>query len=84
MVEHITNETKFTELVNVIEFERLFSEMQKSIEKVCNLQAEFWTHLTTVMPNQNVLNDLGKKIYEGNLEAELYWKKLSKINGNYQ
>jgi len=47
----------------VIEFERLFSEMQKAIEKVCNLQVEFWTHLTTVVPDQNILNDLGKKIY---------------------
>jgi hypothetical protein len=24
---------------------------------------EFWTHLTTVVPDLNVLNELGKKIY---------------------
>jgi len=47
----------------VIEFERIFGEMQKSIEKVCNLEIEFWTHLTTVVPDLNILNELGKKIY---------------------
>jgi hypothetical protein len=41
----------------------LFLELQKQMEKVCNTQGEFWTHLTTVMPDMNVLNDYGKKIY---------------------
>ena len=39
-------------------------EMQKAVEKVCNLQVEFWTHLTSVVPDLNTLNDLGKKIYD--------------------
>ena len=60
----------YPELTNVIEFERLFGEMQKAIEKVCNLEVEFWTHLTTVVPDLNILNDLGKKIYVAAQEAE--------------
>lgn len=53
----------YPQLTNVIEFERLFQEMQKTIEAVSNLQVEFWTHLTTLVPDLNVLNELGKKIY---------------------
>jgi hypothetical protein len=34
----------YPELSNVIEFERLFSEMNRAMEKVCNIQVEFWTH----------------------------------------
>lgn len=74
----------YPELTNVIEFERLFGEMQKAIEKVCNLQVEFWTHLTTVVPDLNILNDLGKKIYEASKEADSFWNELCKINSNYQ
>ena len=47
--------------------------MSKAIEKVCNLQVEFWTHLTTVVPDLNVLNDLGQKIYNASQEAESFW-----------
>ena len=61
----------------------MFAEMQKQIEKVCNYQVEFWTHLTTVIPDLNVLNDLNLKIYKASQEAERYWKQLSKINPNY-
>jgi len=82
--DHKENQHVYPELTNVIEFERLFGEMQKSIEKVCNLQVEFWTHLTTVVPDSNVLNDLGKKVYEEAQEVDVYWNKLSRINSNYQ
>lgn len=68
----------------MIEFERLLGEMQKAIEKVCNLQVEFWTHLTTVVPDLNILNDLGKKLYNAGLETDYYWGLLCKINPNYQ
>lgn len=61
--DHLEHKNVFPQLTNVIEFERLFGEMQKSIEKVCNLQIEFWTHLTTVVPDLNILNELGKKTY---------------------
>ena len=47
--------------------------MQKSIEKVCNLQVEFWTHLTTVVPDLNVLNELGKKLYDASQETDYFW-----------
>jgi hypothetical protein len=50
---------------------------------VCNLQVEFWTHLTTVVPDLNILNDLGKKVYEAGEEAEAFWAQLCKINPNY-
>ena len=59
---HLDNSV-YPQLTNVIEFERIFGEMQKTIEKVCNFEIEFWTHLTTVVPDLNVLNETGKKIY---------------------
>lgn len=74
----------YPELSNVIEFERIFGEMQRAIEKVCNLQVEFWTHLTTVVPDLNILNDLGKKVYEAGEEADGFWNSLCRINPNYQ
>jgi len=58
--------------------------MQKSIEKVCNFQMEFWTHLSTVYPDFNVLNDLGSKIYHAAQDTDNYWKQLSKINQSSQ
>jgi GTP1/Obg family GTP-binding protein len=67
----------------VIEFERLFGEMQRAIEKVCNIQVEFWTHLTTVVPDLNILNDLGKRAYEASEEVDQFWNMLCKINPNY-
>ena len=73
----------YPELSNVIEFERLFGEMQRAIEKVCNIQVEFWTHLTTVVPDLNILDDLGKKAYEASEEVEYFWGLLCKINPHY-
>ena len=35
--DHSEHKYVYPELTNVIEFERLFGEMQKSIERVCNL-----------------------------------------------
>ena len=81
--DHQEHKHVYPELTNVIEFERLFGEMQKSIEKVCNLQVEFWTHLTTVVPDLNILNELGKKIYDAANETDQYWNSLCKINPNY-
>jgi len=54
------------------------------MEKVCNIQVEFWTHLTTVVPDLNILNDLGKKASEAALEVDMFWSMLCKINPNYQ
>jgi hypothetical protein len=39
--------------------------------------------LTTVVPDLNILDDLGKKAYEAADEVELYWNQLCKINSNY-
>ena len=65
--------------------------MQKSIERVCNLEVEFWTHLTSVVPGKatanhldlNTLNDFGLKIFQATMETDEFWKQLSKINPNY-
>jgi len=58
--------------------------MQKSIELVSNLQVEFWTHLTTLVPDLNVLNELGKKIYVAAEDVDKLWSQLCMINPNYQ
>ena len=57
--------------------------MQKQIEKVCNHQVEFWTHLTTVIPDLNYLNDLNIKIFNASKEADNLWNSLCEINDNY-
>ena len=58
--------------------------MEKSIEKVCTLQVEFWTHLTTVVPDLNFLDETGLKIHNAAQQADHYFAKLSKINSNHQ
>jgi hypothetical protein len=56
MIEnHIKNQslqTKdiYTQLTNVIKFEKVVSECQGSIEKVCNFQIEFWSQLANILP----------------------------------
>jgi len=73
----------YNQLTNVIEFERLFVECQRAIERVCSHQIEFWTQLNGTMPDMNLLHDFATKIYDGTREAEDYWAKLCKINANY-
>ena len=73
----------YEQLTNVKEFERLYSEMQKKIERVCTHQVEFWTHLATVIPDLNYLNQLNNQIVEGAEEAEKHWNNLCKINPSY-
>ncbi len=82
--DHLDHREVYPQLTNVIEFERLFGEMQKNIEQVSNLQVEFWTHLTTLVPDLNVLNELGKKIYLAAEEVDKLWGLLCIINPNYQ
>jgi len=73
----------YLQLTNVTEFERLLGECQKTIEKVCNFQIEFWSQIANQLPDLNILHDLGNKIYDATKEAEDFWNKLSKINANY-
>jgi hypothetical protein len=47
--------------------------MSKAIESVCNYSVEFWSHLTTAIPDLNILNDLGNKIHYASQSADLYW-----------
>lgn len=57
--------------------------MSKQIERVCNHQVEFWTHLATVIPDLNHLNQLNEQIVNTSAEADKYWEQLSKINSDY-
>lgn len=47
--------------------------MSKAIEEVCNHSVEFWSHLTTAIPDLNILNDLGNKITEASEQSDKYW-----------
>lgn len=73
----------YEQLTNVKEFERLYQEMGKQIEKVCNFQLEFWTHLSNVIPDLNFLSKLNNSIVDSAAEADRYWEQLCKINPNY-
>jgi hypothetical protein len=57
--------------------------MSRAIESVCNCQVEFWSQLTTAIPDLNILNDLGNKIYAASEKADMFWNQLQKINSNY-
>ena len=57
--------------------------MAKQIERVCNHQVEFWTHLAKLIPDLNHLNNLNNMIVESAAEAERYWDQLRSINPNY-
>ena len=50
---------------------------------MCSLQYEFWTHLTTAVPDLNVLNDLGVRILAVVKQTETLFAALSKINANH-
>lgn len=73
----------FTQLTNICEFERLMIELQKSMERVCNNQIEFWTQISNQTPDLNILYEFSKKIYDGSKETEDIWNKLCQINSNY-
>lgn len=73
----------YSELTNVIDFEKLVNECQKSIEAVCFNQIEFWVQVTNPIPDLNVLHDLCKKLNETTVLVEVVWRKISKINSNY-
>ena len=73
----------YTQLTEIIKFEMILDECQKSIEKVANFQIEFWSQVAAQIPDLNILNDLVNKIFESTEEAESYWKKLCQINPSY-
>jgi hypothetical protein len=76
--------TVYPELTSVIDFEATFYEMQAAMGKVCTLQSDFWLHLSTVMPDLNILKEQGKKIYQTSEEVENLWGKLILINPDYK
>ena len=71
---------KYSQLINVIDFDELMISCQKSIEKVTTAQFDFWKQVMNQVPDLNVLHELGCKIYNGTKEAEEYWKKMCEIN----
>ncbi len=77
------NRFVYEQLTKVKEFEYLLLEMSRAIESVCNSSVEFWSQLTTAIPDLNVLNDLGNKIYSESEKADHFWRQLSHINPNY-
>lgn len=81
--ESIKKKDAFTELTNVVEFENLLGECQKSIERVCNDQIEFWSQATNQLPDLNIFHDIGIKIYESTLKTQELWERICKINPCY-
>ena len=57
--------------------------MCKSIEKVVNLQIEFWTHLSNIKPDFNTLDEIANKMYSASQDAHQYWLDMSQINPAY-
>lgn len=57
--------------------------MARQIEKVCNYQLEFWTHLANVIPDLNYLNKLNNQIVDSAAEADRFWDLLCRINPDY-
>ncbi len=73
----------YTQLTNIVEFERLMDECQKAIESVCSLQIEFWGQISAPTPDLNVVNDMGKKIFDQTQKAADLWNRLCAINSNH-
>eukprot|EP00826_Nyctotherus_ovalis_P020941 TRINITY_DN16662_c0_g2_i2.p1 TRINITY_DN16662_c0_g2~~TRINITY_DN16662_c0_g2_i2.p1 ORF type:complete len:307 (+),score=101.15 TRINITY_DN16662_c0_g2_i2:78-998(+) len=67
----------------VISFESLFGELRRSIEKSTKDHIEFWNHLDSILPDTNILHQIGLNIIGDTKETEDIWTKLIKINGNY-
>ena len=70
----------YSQVTEVIHFEELLGDCQKTIEKVTNLQIEFWSQAMNQLPDLNTLNDLGNKIFITSKEVEQIWKTMCKIN----
>eukprot|EP00826_Nyctotherus_ovalis_P038584 TRINITY_DN3624_c0_g1_i1.p1 TRINITY_DN3624_c0_g1~~TRINITY_DN3624_c0_g1_i1.p1 ORF type:complete len:338 (-),score=66.20 TRINITY_DN3624_c0_g1_i1:290-1303(-) len=70
-------------LTDVLRFEELFGDCKGAIEKVVNLQGEFWAQVGNQTPDLNVMHGLRKKIFEVNKQAEEHWNALCEINPNY-
>ena len=71
---------QYSQLPNVINFENRLLDCQKSIEKICNYQIEFWNQLTNIMPDLNHLNELRQNILNESLITETIWNNINEIN----
>ena len=74
--------TPFYHLTSVIQYENLLAQCKNEIEKVTQVQIEFWIELLSQLPNLNELYDMASKIYENSREAAQYWDNLNAINPN--
>jgi len=83
IVEANKGKRAYYQLTNVIEFENLHVECQRTLERVCTYQIDFWSQLNNSVPDMNILHDLAGKIFEGTKQGEDLWNKLCKINPNY-
>jgi hypothetical protein len=73
----------YNKLINVIEFEILNEDCQKAIEKVVNLQIEFWAQVANQVPDLNILHDMVNKIFKAAGEVDNIWKMICEINSNH-
>ena len=67
----------------VILFENISAKLQKAIEKSANEHIEFWSQLDSLIPNLNILHDIGLNITKYNIETDKIWKQLYKLNPNH-
>ena len=81
--ETLNSKDSYTKLINIIYFEELLNECQKSIENVANSQVEFWVQVTNQLPDLNILYELSNNIYKSANCVEGIWLKLYAINSNY-
>lgn len=74
---------EYRHLTDVLRFEELLGDCKGAIERVVNLQGEFWAQVGNQTPDLNVMHGLRKKIFEANKRAGEYWNALCEINPNY-
>ncbi len=72
----------YSPLTSVIQYEELEGQCRKEMEKVSQLQIDFWNHINTSVPDLNVLHDTGTAINETNREVDRCWESLCAINAD--
>ena len=82
-IESTKQKDGYNQLINLIEFERLNEDCQKKIEKVVNLQIEFWEQVANQVPDLNILYDMVNRIFQTALEVDNIWKRICEINPNH-
>lgn len=68
----------------VIQFEDLYAELLKAIEKSVGEYIEFWGQLESPVPDLNSLHKIGLNVTTCNKQADNIWKQLTRINSSHQ